>query len=341
MPQGNHPTHLSAAYGPGWSAFTGSGTCSEGTGCHTAYGFSPTSSHVNGQPSFRTTTADNTPVGLGATQVCRNCHSTYASSAGVGDTLVRTSGNWDNTSYKVACITCHNDAAAASTPPASQGRQNLDGSGDRAPDVEAVWSSNGHGASSIDNASTTTDSGNVDQVPPVRCETCHDETGLHIGTAKDATNPWRLDNTLTNYTQTGGLDQFCLTQCHSQTSLATRHAQIVNGTWGVLKDSALHTHPTALEVVPSTPIDKSRWQQVPSDPLMPLAEDLVSKTPPARGNGSLLACVTCHDPHGVAVAQITTRTFSGANTMGAGAGNMLRYNPSGSQPTPLCSKCHK
>jgi predicted CxxxxCH...CXXCH cytochrome family protein len=337
----NHPAHLSAAYGPGIAAFSVGGDCSEGAGCHPKYALTPLTTHVNNAKDLRSTATDNGEVGasLAATQVCRNCHSTTASSEGTGDTLVRTQANWDNTSYKVPCLTCHNDGA--------QGTQNIDGSGDAAPNIDNVWASVGHGAASIDNSSTTTDSGNVDQVPPVRCETCHDETGQHIGTAKDGTNPWRLDGALTNYTQTGGLDDFCLTQCHSQAALPPRHARIVNGTWGVAKDSALHTHPTAMQVVPQPgapsgeTVDKSRWFNVPSDTAKPLSADLGTKSPPARTDGSLMACVTCHDPHGAGTALISPRTFSGMNTMGAGAKKMLRYNPSGAQPTPLCSKCHK
>jgi predicted CxxxxCH...CXXCH cytochrome family protein len=337
----NHPAHLDNAWGPGVSAFSAGGNCSEGTGCHPKYDLSPSTTHANNAKDLRSTAGDNGYVGatLATTQVCVNCHSTTASSQGTGDTLVRTQGNWDNASYKVPCVTCHNNGV--------QGWQNLNGTGDRAPNIDVSYYGNGHGASGIDNASTTTDSGLTDQVPPVRCETCHDETGAHIGTAKDGTNPWRLDGAATNYTQTGGLDHFCLTQCHSQTALPPRHARIVNGTWGVGKDNALHTHPTATESVGTS---KDRWYQVNADASMPmggtvaspLTGDLTTKSPAARTAGTLLACVTCHDPHGVGTAATPTRTFSGANTE-AGSKKMLRYNYSGSGlgTTALCAKCHK
>ncbi|MHB8782201.1 MAG: multiheme c-type cytochrome [Desulfobacteria bacterium] len=330
----NHPAHLSAAYGPGASAFTAGGNCAEGTGCHPKYDLTPSTTHANNAKDLRSTATDNGYVAatLAATQVCVNCHTTTASSQGTGDTLVRTQANWDNTTYKVACVTCHNNGA--------QGWQNLDGTGDRAPNIDVAYYGNGHGAASIDNASTTTDSGLVDQVPPVRCETCHDETGPHIGTAKDGTNPWRLDNAATNYTQTGGLDHFCLTQCHSQTALPPRHARIVSGTWGVAKDNTLHTHPTATESVAT---GKDRWYQVSADATMPmggttaapLTGNLTTKTPAARTAGTLIACVTCHDPHGVGTAATATRTFSGANDNGY---KMLRYK-SGTLKN-LCTKCH-
>jgi predicted CxxxxCH...CXXCH cytochrome family protein len=333
----NHPAHLDNAWGPGVSAFSAGGNCSEGTGCHPKYDLSPSTTHANNAKDLRSTAGDNGYVGatLATTQVCVNCHSTTASSQGTGDTLVRTQGNWDNASYKVPCVTCHNNGV--------QGWQNLNGTGDRAPNIDVSYYGNGHGASGIDNASTTTDSGLTDQVPPVRCETCHDETGAHIGTAKDGTNPWRLDGAATNYTQTGGLDHFCLTQCHSQTALPPRHARIVNGTWGVGKDNALHTHPTATESVGTS---KDRWYQVNADASMPmggtvaspLTGDLTTKSPAARTAGTLLACVTCHDPHGVGTAATPTRTFSGSNDNGY---KMLRYKSAGGVMSPLCTKCHK
>jgi len=333
----NHPVHIDNAskpYGPGAGYFTATNTCSDGIGCHTRWDLNPGGLHANNAKNLRSTASDNGYVAstLAATQVCVNCHGATASSQGTGDTLVRTQSNWDNNAYKVACVTCHNNG--------TQGWQNLNGTGNQAPNIDVAYYGNGHGAASIDNNSTTTDSGLVDQVPPVRCETCHDETGLHIGTAKDGTNPWRLDNTATNYTQTGGLDRFCLTQCHSQTALPPRHARIVNGTWGVAKDNALHTHPTANEAVAT---GKGRWYQVTADTTMPmggttaspLTGNLTTKSPAARTTGTLLACVTCHDPHGVGTAATAARTFSGANDNGF---QMLRYK-SGTLKN-LCTKCH-
>jgi hypothetical protein len=343
MAQGNHPAHLVAAYGPPSSQFTATGTCSDGIGCHTSYGLSLSTTHANGQPTFRTSPSINAGVGLGLTQICVNCHTTYASAnvPSPGDTLVRTRANWDNTTYKVACATCHNGGVG------TQGWQNLDGSGHRAPAIENTYYGNGHGAASIDNAGTTTDAGLVDQVPPVRCETCHDELSQHIGTAKDGVNPWRLDNAVVQFAQAGALDAFCLGQCH--TAVATspaRHAWRVNGSAvapAQSKDNTVHTHPTSMQVVPQAgappaeTVDKSRWFQVPSDTNLPFLGDLSTKTPPARTNGSQFACVTCHDPHGVGAAVTATRTFSGANSNGF---QMLRYNAN-DNATALCAKCHR
>jgi hypothetical protein len=302
-----------------------------------------TTTHADGQPTFRTSPSVNTGTGLGLTQICVNCHTTYTSGnvPSSGDALVRTKANWDNTTYRVACVTCHNGGSG------TQGWQNLDGTGNRAPAIEGTYYGNGHGASSIDNAGTTTDSGLVDQVPPVRCETCHDEASQHIGTAKDGVNPWRLDNTLTNFAQTGALDQFCLGQCHTAAASApARHAWRVNGSAvapAQTKDNTVHTHPTSMQLVPQSgapagnTVDKSRWFQVSTDNNLAVQADLSTKTPPARTNGSLLVCVTCHDPHGVGTAATATRTFSGANDNGF---QMLRYNSGGSLQT-FCTKCHK
>jgi cytochrome c553 len=108
----------------------------------------------------------------------------------------------------------------------------------------------------------------------------------------------------------------------------------------VAKDHTLHTHPTATESVAT---GKDRWYQVNADGTMPmggttaspLIGNLTTKSPTARTAGTLLACVTCHDPHGVGTAPITQRTFSGANDNGF---QMLRYK-SGTLKN-LCTKCH-
>jgi hypothetical protein len=271
-------------------------------------------------------------VTLASTQICRNCHTTYTSSnvPTPGDDLVRAQANWDNATYKVACVTCHNGGSG------TQAWQNLDGTGNAAPNIEGTYYLNGHGATGIDNVSTTGDTGTTDRVVPVRCETCHDEAGPHIGTAKDGSNPWRLDNALTLFAKTGGLDNACLGQCHSASSNRARHAWRVNSEAGgpaaQSKDNTVHTHPTSIGVVPA---DKGRWFQAPSNPEMPVQADLSTKSPGARGTGSVLVCVTCHDPHGVGAAQTSPRTFWGANDNGY---KMLRYR-SGNLTT-LCSKCH-
>jgi predicted CxxxxCH...CXXCH cytochrome family protein len=333
--QGNHPAHLSAAFGPGSTAFTAGGTCSEGTGCHTAYGLTPTTTHVDRLVGFRTSPSVATQVGLGSTQICVNCHTNYTS-ANVpvsGDNLARTRTNWDNTTYKLNCLTCHNGAAW----------QTLAGTGDKAGNIDNTYYFDGHGGGIPDNASTAS-------APPVACSACHDELGAHIGTAKDAANPWRIDPAA-NHSQTGGLDQFCLQQCHSTTAAPPKHAWRVNGSAvapAQAKDAAFNTHPTSMQVVPrvgapaSETINKDRWFLVPTDNNLALQGDLVSKPAAARTTGSLLVCVSCHDPHGVGTALAANRSFSGVNTEAAGAKKMLRYNYSGTAvgASPLCAKCH-
>jgi hypothetical protein len=321
------------------SAFTAGGNCSEGAGCHTAYGLTPAATHVNNQVSFRTSVADNTAVNLASTGICVNCHGATASSQGTGDTLARTQANWDNASYKLPCVTCHNNG--------TQTWQNLNGTGDRAPNIDVAYygaGGNGHGAPSIDNGSTGTDAGTglTDQTVPVRCNTCHDETLAHIGTAKDGTNPWRFASA-TNYTQTGGMDQFCLGQCHTTTPSThpARHAWRVSGSGAApaqAKDNTVHTHPTSQALIPT---NKDRWQQLPSGSELPVQDNLTAKSAGTRTAASLLVCVSCHDPHGVGTASTATRTFSGANTEAASK-QMLRFNYSGTGggTTALCAKCH-
>ena len=341
---GNHPAHLDNVgkpYGPEtWKLMGGSGAnCSDGTGCHTAYDLTPGGLHANNATDLRSTVADNGFVAatLASTQVCVNCHGATASSQGTGDTLARTQANWDNASYRLPCATCHNNG--------TQTWQNLGGTGDRAPNIDVAYygaGGNGHGATGIDNGSTGTDSGLTDQTVPVRCNTCHDETLAHIGTAKDGTNPWRFA-AATNYAQTGGLDQFCLGQCHATTPSThpARHAWRVSGSGAApaqTKDNTVHTHPTSQALIPS---GKDRWLQLPSGSEIPVQDNLATKSPGARTAASLLVCVSCHDPHGVGTASTATRTFSGANN--EASKQMLRYDYSGlgAGTTALCAKCHK
>jgi predicted CxxxxCH...CXXCH cytochrome family protein len=347
LAQGNHPAHLTAAFGPGSAAFTAGGTCSEGTGCHTAYGLTPASTHVNNQVSFRnySTPTDNAAVALSATSACNNCHTTSVVTNETLSGAQLAKNNWDNTTYKLRCTTCHNGTAW----------QNMNGSGDRGNNVEATYYANGHGAASIDNASTGTVSGNVQQTVPVRCEMCHREDSAHIGTSKDAINPWRLDNTIYGFTATAnGIDNYCMTQCHANTA-AARHAWIVNttGTAGGVgwtgKDNTVDTHPSSMPVMPSSTVwtgflaDMSRWFLVPADGNLPFLDNLPAKAPAARTGNSVFLCVTCHDPHGVGTVLTPTRAFSGTNTEAAGSAVMLRYNYSGTGlgTSPLCAKCHR
>ena len=301
-------------------------------GCHTGYALNDTTTHADGKATFQTAPASGVAAdNLAVSGICNNCHTTYLSGN------IPTSGadlgkaQWDNASYKLPCETCHNGGTN------TQATVGIDGSGNRAHNIEGTYFTNGHGAAGvppagIDNTSTGADSGLVDQVPPVRCETCHDEAGAHIGTSKDLTNPWRLDNAVTKYAQNGGLDNDCLRRCHSQTALPPRHARIVTGVGSAPQDNTVNTHPSSTAVVGS---NKGRWFQQP-ELSMPLQDNLSTKSPVARSDASLLVCVTCHDPHGVGSSALTTRTFSGANDNGF---QMLRFK-SGAI-TILCDKCHK
>jgi hypothetical protein len=81
-------------------------------------------------------------------------------------------------------------------------------------------------------------------------------------------------------------------------------------------------------------VNKDRWFRIPGAAL-PVQADLLTKAPVARTTGSLLVCVTCHDPHGVPASPIARRSFSGASDNGF---QMLRYK-SGTLMA-LCEQCH-
>jgi hypothetical protein len=306
------------------SAFTSGGNCAEGAGCHTAYGLAPLSSHVNNQVSFRTTVSDNTAVNLAGTGICRNCHSTYASSQGTGDTLVRTQSNWDNGSYKVPCVTCHNGAPAGNTPPNAQGTVSLDGSGNRAPDIDNQYYLSGHGKAPLN----------------ALCTGCHGAAVGHIGAGKVASNPWRLS--APNLSANGGLDNTCATACH--VLAASDHTWRVTVGAPVTSESkeTTDTHPTSTAAVGA---GKSRWFQLPSDANIPLQGNLTQQ-PHTKVETENIVCVSCHDPHGVAASALpaSVRNFSGANDDNGTVGRkMVRYNFSGTGmgTTPLCTACHK
>jgi predicted CxxxxCH...CXXCH cytochrome family protein len=70
MANANHPAHLDNVFGP----MIDNSSCATGVACHTAYGLSPTASHVDNAVNFRTSAGEGTPVLLAATQICQTCH---------------------------------------------------------------------------------------------------------------------------------------------------------------------------------------------------------------------------------------------------------------------------
>ena len=332
----NHPAHIDNAskpYGPGMASFSAGTGCSEGTGCHTRYDLTPNSLgglHANNGKDLRSAATDNGYVAsaLSATQVCRNCHTTYTS-ANVptsGDALVRTQANWDNTTYKVACITCHNGGSG------TQAYANLNGTGGGAAAIEGTYYAKGHGDPTIDVAGGS--------APPLACAWCHGATDGHIGANRPVgANPWRL-SAISNYSLRGRVDEYCATSvCHSA---GANHWWRVDPDPAVSSDNtkaATDTHPTTTPAVPTSPIDKSRWFQIPLDANIPLQGNLTDNAyDKAGGASNHIVCVSCHDPHGVGTSATATRTFSGANDNGY---KMLRYKSGAGVMAPLCTKCHK
>jgi predicted CxxxxCH...CXXCH cytochrome family protein len=323
----NHPVHLTAAYGPGASAFTAGGNCSEGTGCHTRYDLTPGGLHVNNGKDLRSTATDNGYVSstLAFTQVCRNCHTTYTSVniPTSGDALVRTQANWDNSAYFVDCMTCHNGTAAG-----TQATANIDGSGGVAAAIEGTISTMGHGING-----------------GIGCGWCHGDIG-HIGANRPVgSNPYRLagyffTGTYPPITTLGGIDYIC-NYCHSLFG-PPDHTWRVSGSglYGPETKGATDTHPTTALAVGT---DKGRWYQVPSSTHIPLYGDLMDNNyNKSGGTNNYVLCVSCHDPHGVGTSPVpsTVRRFSGQNTDAKGS-KALRFNYSSGTPTALCSQCHK
>jgi hypothetical protein len=243
-----------------------------------------------------------------------------------GDNLART--NWNDNSYKLPCLTCHNNA--------SQGNSKIDNTGTAAPNIEAYWLVTGHGASVIDNGSTLQDSGDVDQVPPVRCDTCHDITSQHYGTTL-ATNAWRLLSSTGYDDANGGLDKFCNTQCHgdapgsyalNKPDLPQDHTWILAASPPETKESGEDTHPTARDVA-----SPGKSQAPQTSDTMPLDNAI-------RQSGTQnFLCITCHDPHGIGDPAASPRSFTGENDKTPLDNvHMLRYiHDTGSV---LCNKCH-
>jgi ribosomal protein L31 len=313
-------------YGPGLAAFSAGGNCAEGAGCHPRYGLTPSSTHANNAKNLRSTPSDNGYVGatLATTQVCRNCHSTYTSTriTASGDNLVRIQANWDDNTFFVDCLTCHNGTAAG-----TQATANLDGSGGVAHAIEGTLFTMQHGLIGLG------------------CGWCHYGNVGHIGANRPVgSNPYRLDGYFfTSYppiTQMGQIDWSC-NYCHAMFS-GYDHTWRVSGTGssGPETKGTADTHPTTVLAVGA---GKDRWYQLPSSTLMPLYGDLLDNNyNKSGGTNNYVLCVTCHDPHGLGTSPLSSsvRRFSGQNTDTKG-NKALRYNYSTGTPTALCSQCHK
>lgn len=364
--QGNHPVHLDNAakpHGPGGIAvFSTALNCSEGaaTGCHTAYGLSPTTNHADRTVDFRTSPSNGAATDNNVTQVCNACHSTYAVPY-FDNTLVANTKSgallakegWRDNTYRLPCLTCHNNDGQAAGRTANA---KMDASGTWAPGIQKYWRSSGHGYPSgapVDNTSTTTVSGNVNQVLPVLCRYCHAIDSRHFGNTTVTGNAWRLVSWSNYGDSTGGLDKFCALQCHgggdagtawtcAKPGLPMDHSWI-DGNGSVcpgrdagglpLNKEASDTHPT-FQDVESTGKTKIP-NEMPAN-RMPLESDIRNAT------STNFLCVTCHDPHGTGPGDGLHwgRNFAGANaTSPVDNVHMLRYDEP--QATgDLCRRCH-
>jgi predicted CxxxxCH...CXXCH cytochrome family protein len=329
----NHPVHLDNTtnpFGPGID----NASCAAGGACHTAYGLSPTATHVDKMITFRNS-ADNT---LSSTTTCNNCHTqvVIASFDNSAPNTLNKSGvdlakeNWADNTYKLPCLTCHNKT--------SQGNTSIDGTGNSAPNIEAHWLVTGHGASVIDNTGNTGDTPGDDppvyRSVPVPCRGCHDIASSHFAsTGKNTVNPWRLwNNTKFSNNNNGEFDIWCAGTCHSVDPPA-------NHTWNVAAEQSKEsgdTHKTSTDIVP----DSNIYQVPPAT--MPLEPFLTDKGAGAAGSDWFL-CITCHDPHGIGKPAAAPRTFNGDidnNAIGNDNVHMLRHDYGEGSGSTLCKNCH-
>jgi predicted CxxxxCH...CXXCH cytochrome family protein len=328
----NHPAHLSAVYGP----VIDNTTCANGNACHTAYGLSPTATHVDNTLSFNNS-ADNT---FANTLVCENCHSIAvvdfidngAANTFSGDNLART--NWNDNNYKLPCLTCHNKTTG------EQAKPNIDGSGNFAPNIEAHWLVTGHGAeTAIDCAATTTETPGADppvwQTVPVPCGMCHDIASSHFASTG---NPWRLrTSTFFDNATTGAFDEWCHLKCHANAPPAEHTYNVAQGGTFSTKDD-WDTHGTSAPAVDTGITD------IPPA-TMPLEPFLTNKGYNQAGatGSELFLCITCHDPHGIGNVAAVPRTFNGVidnDAIGNDNVNMLRHEYTMGTGSILCKKCH-
>jgi predicted CxxxxCH...CXXCH cytochrome family protein len=356
--QGNHAVHVdntgANARGPGGIAVFG-GNCLNGaaTGCHTAYGKTPTTTHARGTATFRTSPASGAATDNNGTLVCNSCHSTqivaYLDNGAANTTTTGVAfakGNWVDNTYRLPCLTCHNNGGQTSGATANA---KMDGTGAWAPNIEKYWRASGHGFSlqicpqqsgNIDNCSTTdTTTPNVYQKLPVPCGYCHDINSRHFGNTTANGNAWRLLSS-SGYSTAEGLDKFCALQCHGGSEAGTSWAcDKPNISWdhfwigGCSKDST-DTHASSRSVIWQVEgIDKTKDPNIPTQNYMPLESDIRS------GGGAIFLCVTCHDPHGTGAGDGVhwDRSFAGANTTSPVDNvHMLRYE----HTNDLCRKCH-
>jgi predicted CxxxxCH...CXXCH cytochrome family protein len=316
LAQGNHPAHLASAFGPGMGS-----TCYGTGGCHTDYALNNTTKHADGKPTFQTAPASGVAAdNLAASGVCNNCHSTYTTGnvPTAGTTLAK--AQWDNTSYKLPCVTCHIGGTG------TQASVNIDNTGNRAHNIEGTYFASGHGL--------------YGSPAPLACGSCHDNVG-HIGSARPTgTNPWRLTATFLPASN-GNFDAACANPaagCHVAASL--------DHFWNLAKvesKSGTETHPTSTLAYPAD-LSKQRWYlDTGGNDNIVFSGDIAAYPHVFASGTDLVVCVSCHDPHGIGATAMpaSVRTFSGANTEATDNNHMLRFNYTSGTPTALCAKCHK
>jgi predicted CxxxxCH...CXXCH cytochrome family protein len=230
---GNHPAHLTAAYGPNWGVASAA-VCQN---CHTAG--VPNATHVNGWADFDNIAAAPASSRLGSQAVtvptadetdrCTYCHSTATvvtaslPGGGVGTALAKT--NWANGAYRLDCLTCHNATAAAWSKAEGPAAAN--------PKVQApsVYGDGTNFGAEVRGHSRPTARGAYpvsNNTPGNRpCGDCHNLDAAHLNHANDTTYGGNRMRASINGAATANVTQACQA-CHSTTGASPATKKDIN-----------------------------------------------------------------------------------------------------------------
>lgn len=241
-PRIDPPDHGPTAWGCAYCHNAGT-NCNN---CHASHSGSstsqPTSTHADGKVDFKPTAGTpvagvNPPAGvtLAATPACDYCHSTatvvtrtYPAPGTTG--VAAAKANWDNGSFRLDCLTCHNGI----TP----GNSKAGGEGIPAPNVQGDGT--GYGAEARGHnrpASSGSYPGTGNPAANQTCGACHGTSSLHINHVNDNTFAGnRLMDNVNGVTGITGASGLC-SACHTNagTSPATKKSINTHGNTGFPK----------------------------------------------------------------------------------------------------------
>ncbi|MEW6486885.1 MAG: CxxxxCH/CxxCH domain-containing protein, partial [Thermodesulfobacteriota bacterium] len=324
---GNHPAHLTAAYGPVWTpnAATACDNCHTGSALATA-------THVDGGKTFANVdtsvvtasllglTAPVAPLDGSSTDRCNYCHATAVA---VGQTLsgtVLAKQNWATGTYKLSCETCH----AAAGPAWSKAAGPLAADPKvQAPGVDTYYSLVGHGKPSGTYNATGAPAANLG------CAVCHDTALAHLNHALGDNRFLAVSSDGLAYTT--AVSEVCL-DCH-------RPGQTLAGVLGrdATREATVHSGGVT-----------GRYN---TSALAPTAY-------PAYGNSANYAtspgyqCADCHNPHGTPKLAMVKPSLDGqlggtSNPVAVGAAfdssatDLRGLDPTTAANDGACDACHR